>query len=72
MEHMELKIEMLKSVFRMNKKEHVYQAELFPNERILLIKSKSYEIHISGDLYGKLIRANTMLDVLDVYEEIKF
>lgn len=65
---MDLKIEMLKSMFRMNKKEHC-QVEHSPDERSLVIKSKSYECRIIGDLYDKLNQADTMFDVLDIYEE---
>lgn len=69
---MKLKIEMLKSMILMNKQEAVYQVDHSPSERKLIFRTVSHEIVMSGSLYDKLRDADTMYDVIDVYELIAF
>ena len=69
---MELKIQMLKSMVFMNKQEAVYQIDHSPSERRLIFHTVSHEIAFSGSLYDKLVNADTMYDVIDIYEFVAF
>lgn len=72
MEHMELKVEMIKARILHDKGVAVHNVEHLPEERKLVFITPSFEISISGDLYDKFKDTDSMYDVLNLYDAVSY